>query len=412
MAHIPPPKEQHLDRRQFLQFASLFAVSAGLAVGCNRILPQPGNDPQVRVGYLPITDASPLLAANDKGFYRAEGLEVAPPVKFPSWDAIVKAFMAREVNVVHLLMPTTMWVRYGANFPGKVVAWNHTNGSALTVLPDIHQPQDLAGRTIAVPSWFSIHNIVLQMLLRQHGLDPVTAIPRNGLGDRQVYLKVLAPPAMLAELQDQRIAGYIVAEPFNSAAETLQVGKVLRLTGDVWRDHACCVVFMHEEDLQRRPDWVQAVVNAVVKSQQWAKANRQELAHILSKDGGGYLPFSTEVLRRVLTSYDTDFYHRSGAVIHPEWRSARIDFQPFPFASYTQRLVEELRQTTIGNLPDDRTIEPLAFLQNLTSEQITLDLVDDSFVTRSLQLVGGPQAFNLAPDLLRQESIAVVNSLS
>jgi NitT/TauT family transport system substrate-binding protein len=388
----------------------LFAISAGLAVGCNRILPQSDQNPQVRVGYLPITDSSPLLAANDKGFYRAEGLDIAPPVKFSSWDAIVKAFIAREVNVIHLLMPTTMWVRYGANFPGKVVAWNHTNGSALTVLPEINEPADLAGRTIAIPFWFSIHNIVLQMLLREHGLDPVTAIPRTGLGDRQVYLKVLPPPAMLAELQDQRIAGYIVAEPFNSAAETLQVGKILRLTGDVWRDHACCVVFMHEEDLQQRPDWTQAVVNALVKSQQWSKANRQELAHILSKDGGGYMPFSADVLRRVLTNYDTDFYHRHGAVIHPEWRSARIDFQPFPFASYTHRLVDELRKTLIGNTPSDRTIDPLAFLQKLTSEQITTDLVDDSFVRRSLQLVGGPQAFNLAPDLSRQELISIEHS--
>lgn len=384
-------------------------MSASLATGCHRILQQPGDNPQVRVGYLPITDSSPLLAAKDKGFYRAEGLEVAPPVKFPSWDAITQAFIAREVNVIHLLMPTTMWVRYGAKFPGKVVAWNHTNGSAITVLPEINQPEDLAGRTIAVPSWFSIHNIVLQMLLRQHGLDPVTAIPTGGLGDRQVYLKVLPPPAMLAELQDQRIAGYIVAEPFNSAAETLQVGKLLRLTGDVWRDHACCVVFMHEDDVQERPDWTQAVVNALVKSQQWSKANRQELAHILSKDGGAYMPFSADVLRRVLTNYDTDFYHRRGAVIHPEWRSARIDFQPFPFASYTRRLADELRQTLIGDIQDKTIIDPLAFLQDLTSDQIATDLVDDSFVRRSLQLVGGPQAFNLAPDLSRQEAIAITS---
>jgi NitT/TauT family transport system substrate-binding protein len=152
------------------------------------------------------------------------------------------------------------------------------------------------------------------------------------------------------------------------------------------------------------------VVNALVKSQQWSKANRQELAHILSKDGGGYMPFSADVLRRVLTNYDTDFYHRHGAVIHPEWRSARIDFQPFPFASYTHRLVDELRKTLIGNTPSDRTIDPLAFLQKLTSEQITTDLVDDSFVRRSLQLVGGPQAFNLAPDLSRQELISIEHS--
>jgi len=403
---------QSLHRRQFLQLASLFAVSAGLATGCRRTSPdrrssRPGtaSDSPVRIGYLPITDASPLLAAKDKGFYQAEGLEVAAPVKFQSWDAIAQAFIAREVNVIHLLMPTTMWVRYGAKFPGKVVAWNHTNGSAITVLPEINQPEDLAGRTIAVPSWLSVHNIILQMLLRQHGLEPVTALPPAGLGDRQVYLRVLPPTAMLAELQAQRIAGYTVAEPFNSAAETLQAGKLLRLTGDIWRDHACCVVFMHEDDLAQRPDWTQAVVNALVKSQQWSRANRQELAHILSKDGGQYTSFSADVLSRVLTNYDTDFYHRRGAVRHPEWRSARIDFQPFPFASYTRSLVDELKQTLVGSTPNGAIIDPLRFLQDLSSEQIAADLVDDSFVRRSLHAVGGLQAFNLAPNLSRQEAI-------
>lgn len=405
---------QSLDRRQFLHLASLFAVSAGLATGCRRtgtagrsIFSQYAADPQVRIGYLPITDASPLLAAKDKGFYQAEGLDVASPVKFKSWDAIAQAFIAREVNVIHLLMPTTLWVRYGAKFPGKVVAWNHTNGSAITVLPEINQPEDLAGRTIAIPSWLSIHNVVLQMLLRQHGLEPVTTLPSKGLGDRQVHLKVFPPTEMLAELQAQRIAGYTVAEPFNSAAETLQVGKLLRLTGDMWRDHACCVVFMHEEDLAQRPDWTQAVVNALVKSQQWSRANRHELAHILSTDGGKYTSFSADVLSRVLTNYDTDFYRRHGAVRHPEWRSARIDFQPFPFASYTRSLVDELKQTLVGKVPSDAVIDPLRFLQNLTSEHIAADLVDDSFVRRSLQLVGGAQAFNLAPDLSRQEAIEV-----
>ena len=51
---------------------------------------------------------------------------------------------------------------------------------------------------------------------------------------------------MVPALAAHHIAGYIVAEPFNATAETLGIGKILRFTGDVWKDHACCVVFMHE----------------------------------------------------------------------------------------------------------------------------------------------------------------------
>ena len=121
-----------LNRRQFCRLTSLFSLSLGMAMaagGCREktaeesvIEPQqtPNNNDVVRIGYLPITDAAALLAAYDKGFYQAEGLEVAAPQKYHSWDGIVAGFMARQVNVIHVLMPTTFWIRYGHRFPGKI----------------------------------------------------------------------------------------------------------------------------------------------------------------------------------------------------------------------------------------------------------------------------------------------------
>lgn len=398
-----------LNRRQFCQLTSLFSLSLGMAMaggGCREknaeqsvIEPEktPNNSDAVRIGYLPITDAAALLAAYDKGFYQAEGLEVEAPRKYNSWDAIVEGFLARQVNVIHVLMPTTFWIRYGHRFPGKIVAWNHTNGSALTVLPEINQPEDLGGREIAVPSWYSIHNIVVQMLLKQHGLQVVTKSSTQPLQPNEVRLVVLPPPDMLQALSDGKIAGYIVAEPYNSAAENLQKGKILRLTGDIWKDHACCVVLMHEDDVNQRRDWTQKVVNAIVKSQQWAKANRPELAFLLSQDGGQYMPYALPVLERVLTYYDNDFYRRQGAIIHPQWRSQRIDFQPYPFPSYTAQLVEVIKETLVEDQNN--------FLSELTPEFVAQDLVDDSFVKQALQQVGGPQAFGLSLDLTRTEEI-------
>ncbi|MEO1619520.1 MAG: ABC transporter substrate-binding protein [Cyanobacteria bacterium J06632_3] len=391
-----------LNRRQFIRLSSLFATSLGISATLGSCQPSQlnaGSDQPVKTGYLPITDAAALLAAYDRGFYKAEGLAAEQPQKFRSWDAIANAFMSREVNVVHLLMPTTIWLRYGQKFPGKVVAWNHTNGSAVTVVPSINKPEDLAGREVAVPSWYSIHNIVLQMLLRQHGLEAVMKPPEMPLENNEVRLVVLPPPDMLKALQAGDIVGYIVAEPYNSAAELNQSGKLLRLTGDIWKDHACCVVFMHEDDLAQRPQWTQAVVNSIVKAQQWSKANRPELAYILSKDGGQYMPYELPVLERVMTYYDNDFYYRSGALINPEWRSRRIDFQPYPFPSYTTDLVMALQETLVGGSTD--------FLSALDPHQVAQDLVDDTFVKRALQLVGGPQAFGLSLDLSRQEKILI-----
>ena len=394
-------------RRRFLLLAGLFGVSALTATSCRRLPFAEPSDPGVRVGYLPITDSAPLLAAIDKGFFREEGLEVAAPQQYKSWDAIAQAFMTREVNVIHVLMPTAMWMRYGANFPGKIIAWNHTNGSALTVSPEIDRLEDLSGQTIAVPSWLSIHNIVVQMMLDRAGLEPVLHAGSAAIGDRQVGLKVMPPPDMLAALRDRTIAGYIVAEPFNAAAESQRVGKLLRLTGDVWQDHACCVVFVHQDDIDRRPDWTQAVANAIVRSQQWSNHNRRELAYLLSKDGSQYTPFSVDVLGRVLTTYDTDFYHQRGVLHHPEWRASRIDFQPYPFTSYTHQLARELQRTLVGSFGQADSSDSLDFLRQISPAHVATDLVDDSFVRQALRLVGGPQAFGLSADLDRSELVEI-----
>ena len=47
-----------------------------------------------------------------------------------------------------------------------------------------------------------------------------------------------------------------------------------RIAGDVWRHHACCLVLMHEHDLNNRPEWAQKVVNAIVKAQLWTREHR------------------------------------------------------------------------------------------------------------------------------------------
>ncbi|XGV97715.1 MAG: ABC transporter substrate-binding protein [Leptolyngbya sp. BL-A-14] len=406
-----------MSRRDFLKLSGLFSTSLGvtLAGGCQSTTPQAntspsaslsvspssaGADQPVKIGYLPITDASPLLIAHAKKLYEAEGLMAEPPRLFRSWAQVVEAFLARQVNVVHVLSPITVSLRYGRKFPAKVVAWNHVNGSALTVLPEIETPKNLGGKTIAVPFWYSIHNIVLQQVLKKEGLT-VTRKPKDAaIAANEVNLVVLPPPDMVSALANQSIGGYIVAEPFNAAAENLKRGKILRFTGDVWKDHACCVVFLHEDDTTQRKEWTQGVVNAIVKAQAWIRDNREETAQILSKDGSGkYTPHPLPALKRALTYYDKDFYGKQGAIQHPDWGINRIDFQPYPFSSYTEELVRLLKETQVEG--------DTAFLKALDPKQVATDLVDDSFVKTALQQVGGLQAFGLRDNFSRAETIVV-----
>lgn len=371
----------NLSRRSFLRLAS--AMGGLAALGSSRA--ESSEAPPVRVGYLPITDSTPLLIAHARGNYQAHGLEAETPVLFRSWASLVEAFLARQINVVHVLMPIAIWLRYAQRVPVKIVAWNHTNGSALTVTPQLTRLEELSGQTVAVPFWYSIHNVALQHLLRQRGLEVVTrGSPQAG----EVGLVVMPPPEMPVALATRAIAAFIVADPFNAQTEALGVGKVLRYTGDVWYQHACCVIMLHEDDLAAQPAWAQATVDAMVDAQYWTRQNRAEAAELLTR----YLPQPLEAIRHVLLD-DRD----KARVAHPEWEpNPWIDFQPYPFPSFTERLVEFLKKTRVEGERD--------FLTALVPAEVHADLVDEGFVLNAITRLGGAELFGLG-DFQRDERI-------
>ncbi len=393
---------EHVSRREMLKLASLFTVAgaAPLLSTFNAQAQSAVNGP-VRIGYLPITDAAPLLVAHNNGYFKDAGVEVEKPTLLRSWAQLIEAFIAGQVNVVHLLSPMTVWARFGSKVPAKVVAWNHMGGSGLTVLPEINDIKALAGKTVAIPFWYSIHNVVLQAMLRESGLEPVSR-KQGQPAANEVNLVVMAPSDMPPALASRNIAGYIVAEPFNALAETMGIGKVLRFTGDVWRNHACCTVFMHERDLEQRPEWSQKVVDAIVRAQLWIRENRAETAQLLSKEGvNRYTPHALPVLSKVLApaASDRESYLSSKAIRHADWQDKRIDFQPYPYPSYTEELVARLKNTVIEA---DR-----GFLATLDGKMAATQLVDDRFVKRAIEAVGGLSKFGQSPDYTRKEVIEV-----
>lgn len=374
-----------LDRRSFLRLgagAGLFAASAPWLAGCSLGTSTSsgasgsGAGGALRVGYLPITDSTPLILAHARGLYADEGLDAPKPTLFRSWASIAEAFTARRIDVAHLLMPLAVQLLLDQDVPLRVVAWNHTDGSALTVGPDITDVGDLAGRTVAIPFWHSIHNIVLQMLLRDAGIRPIiTGNPSAAEGT--VRLTVMGPPDMPPALANGDIAGYIVADPFNSFAELEGIGHVLRHTGDVWRDHACCVVVMHEDRIREDPAWAQATINAITSAQELARTDRVGTARLLSRDGEGYLPQPEGVITRALAHLDDHAHAPTGRIHHPDWGGERIDFRPFPYASYTEQLVAGMQQTVVDG---DRR-----FLDDLDPSSVHARLVEDRFVRSVLE---------------------------
>ncbi|MFW5823664.1 MAG: ABC transporter substrate-binding protein [Marinobacter sp.] len=363
---------------------------------------QPPEDEVVRIGYLPITDATVLLVAHAMGYFEEEGLKTEPPTLIRGWSPLVEGFAAGKFNLVHLLKPIPVWMRYNNGFPVKIMAWAHLNGSGLVVgrHTGVENFSELGGKQIAVPYWYSMHNIVLQMGLRHAGLTPVIKSQGDTLAPNEVNLQIMPPPDMPPALAARKIDAFIVAEPFNAVGEMLAGGKMLRFTGDMWKNHPCCVVCMNEKQVNANPEWSQKVMNAIVRAQIYSQQNKAEVARMLSKDGKGYLPMKAEIVERAMTLYDEDSYATPDAIQNPQWGSGRIDFQPWPYPSATRLIVNELKNTLVGG---DAT-----FLQDLDADFVADDLVDYRFVKAAMEKHTGWQqgpGFNADNPFEREEAI-------
>lgn len=399
-----------LDRRDFLRISALTSVAASLPACGDFGSPSPSriDGPVLKIGYIPITDATPLLVAFAKGFFEAEGIAAEKPVLIRSWADLSASFLNRTFNLCHLLLPIPIQMRFGpTKHPVKVVAWNHMNGSAITVgaSSGISSPAALGGKQIAVPFWYSMHNVMLQGLLREHGLETVIQPQSAPLKPNQTNLFVMAPPDMPNAMSTGKIDGYIVAEPFNAVGETLAGGRILRFTGENFRNHPCCVATMHEPDLDANPEWGRRVLAALVKAQRWVIANREETALMLSKEGAAFLPFPKAVIERAMFKYDLETYG-DGAILHPDWKLKRVAFNPFPYESATRDVVKLLKKTKVeGND---------GFLASLEPDQVVTELFDYELVTKAIDATGGMAGFDGVIDpssgMRREESISFIDS--
>ncbi|WP_181698766.1 ABC transporter substrate-binding protein [Nocardia sp. GTS18] len=372
-----------LSRRHLLAGAAGLTAAAGLYGSADLVRSAAGagqrREQALRIGYLPITDAAPLLIAHSAHLYPAGSVSSAKPVMFRSWSGLAEAFVSRQVDVAHLLMPMAIQLRQvlGANV--RVLGWNHTNGSALTVAPDITELEQLIGTQVAIPFWWSIHNIVLQKLLRAHDITPVVRRTASR-AKRTVELIVMSPSDMVPALANRSISGYVVADPFNAIAQIKKIGRIHVFLGDVWREHACCVLVTRDDVIAERPHAVQAVTDAVVAAQLRIGTDRPRAAEALTT--GSYLPQPLPAVRTALAYPNPPYQFQ-----RPDWSPQLVGFQPYPYPSFTRRLVEEMHETVVDG---DR-----GFLDTLDPARAHSELVDDTFVLNSLAAQGGQQAFGL-----------------
>lgn len=378
-----------VSRRSFLETSAMGLGAAAMGLPAINTYAEAANYPVVKSCYLPITDATPIILAHELGFYKEVGLKSERPILIRGWSPIAEAFMAKRFNLTHLLLPIPIYMRFGLGFPVKVVAWDHINGSALTVgqKSGIKSYADLGGKQIAVPYWYSMHNIIIQIILRKFGIQAVIQSRNASLSNKQCNLFVMQPPDMPTAMATGAIDGYIVAEPFNAAGEIFAKGRIVRFTGDVWKNHPCCVAVMHDDQIANK-DFSHKLIHALVKAELWAYQNTEKAAHIMSKDGAGYLPLPEKVIKRAMTYYDLKEYGKAGtgAIQHPEWNTKRWSCEPYQFKSLTDGVISEMKQTKMEGRVE--------FIQKMNSDKVHKEMMYTDGVVEAAEKLGGLQLFD------------------
>ncbi|MFZ5867915.1 MAG: ABC transporter substrate-binding protein [Thermodesulfobacteriota bacterium] len=223
---------------------------------------------RVLMGYMPVITnlAAPLLdyATKDGSGVRYEAL------KFSSFAEMGEALRQGKIQAAFIIAPLSV-VLHQQGAGARIVYIGNRHESTLVYRKDlaVRDFRDLAGKSIAVPLRYSGHNLCTRELAQKFGLSGA-----------DLNIVEMNPPDMASALATGALDAYFVGEPF--AAKTIWAGesKVLYYVEQVWPNFICNLLLVKQDFIDRKPERVQALVQAAARSGLWAKANPQEAARI------------------------------------------------------------------------------------------------------------------------------------
>lgn len=287
----------------------------------------------LKVGFIPITCATPLIMAHPLGFYSKQGLNVEV-TKTAGWALVRDKMINKEYDASHFLspMPLAISLGLGSNAtPMNVATIQNINGQAITLSlkhKDNRDPKNWKGFKFAVPFDYSMHNFLLRYYLAENGLNP----------DTDVQIRVVPPAEMVANLRAGNIDGFLGPDPFNQRAVFDEVGFIHVLTKDLWNGHPCCAFGTSTEFIQKNPNTFAALYRSVLTAAAMARQpkNRELIAKVIAPSQ--YLNQPEAVLNQVLTGRFADGLGKIQNV--PE----RADFDPMPWQSMAVWMLTQMQR--------------------------------------------------------------------
>src|SRR5882757_2821326 len=287
----------------------------------------------LKVGFIPITCATPIIMAKPMGFYEKHGLNVEV-IKTAGWAVIRDKTINKEYDAAHMLSPMPIAISMGAGsnaIPYTMPAVENINGQAITLSvkhKDKRDPKDWKGFKFAVPFDYSMHNYLLRYYLAEHGIDP----------DQDVQIRAVPPPEMVANLRADNIDGFLGPDPMNQRAVFDGVGFIHMLSKEMWDGHPCCAFAASREFITGAPNTYAALLKAIIDATAFAHRpeNRKQIAEAIAP--ANYINQPVTVLEQILTG---TFADGLGAV---KKDANRVDFDPFPYESFAVWILTQMKR--------------------------------------------------------------------
>ncbi|APA88695.1 ABC transporter substrate-binding protein [Paraburkholderia sprentiae WSM5005] len=254
---------------------------------------EPPEKTHLRLGFVALSDAAPLVAAKLLEFGHAHGLTLEL-CRQPSWAAVRDKLLSGDLDAAHTLYGLVYGVQLGLGSPRTdmaVLMVLNRNGQAITLsnrLADALAKQASSGGTLrdalatlgrkpvfahTFPT--GTHAMWLYYWLAAQGVDPL----------RDVDSVAIPPPQMVAALAEDRLDGLCVGEPWNTMAEAHGVGKTIAYTSEVWPEHPEKVLACRRDFVDAHPRTARALVQTLLEACRWldGAGHRDEIARWLAR---------------------------------------------------------------------------------------------------------------------------------
>ena len=336
----------------------------------------------LKVGFIPITCATPIIMAHPMGFYAKHGLNVEV-VKTAGWAIIRDKTINKEYDAAHMLSPMPLAISLGLGsqaIPFTVPAIENINGQGITLA---HQAQGQArpedrGRASSSPFRSTIRFTITCCATT----SPSTASTRTttcscGWCRRPTWSPTCAPTTSTASWRPTISA---------SARSTTGIGFLHILSKEIWDGHPCCAFAASREFITQSPNSYAALIRAIVDATAYASKaeNRKQIAETIAP--AAYLNAPVTVIEQSLTGTYADGL--GGIKRDPK----RVDFDPFPWHSFAVWMLTQMKRWgQIKGDVDYKGVAEQVFLATDTAKLMTeMGLAPPSGTYKSFSVMGKP----------------------